>query len=88
VGEGVVSLFVVGQEEDSALPTSTYFSGPDPLALWSGTSFAAPQVAGRLAQRLSEGLSPADAVVALHAEAAADTGAGPDPQFGHRLRIL
>jgi hypothetical protein len=87
VGEGVLSTFVVGTEEDDALPTSTDFAAPDPIALWAGTSFAAPQVAGRLAKLRSQGLSPADAVDALRDQARAFFPT-PHPDVGFRMRIL
>jgi len=87
VGEGVVSTFVPGTEEPGALPSSTTFDAPDPIALWSGTSFAAPQVTGRLAQLRSVGLSSADAISALRAAAVQENGPA-DPLFGYRLRIL
>jgi thermitase len=70
---------------------STYSSGTDPApndsrdahgsvyATWSGTSFAAPQVAGRLAVHLGEGLSPAEALAALR------DGCPARPAVGHVL---
>jgi hypothetical protein len=87
VGEGVLSTFLVGEEEPDALPTATRFDGPDASALWAGTSFATPQVAGRLAVLLSEGSSPTEAVDALRTQARDQTGP-PHPDVGYRLRIL
>jgi thermitase len=60
-GQDVVSTFIDGwsgstEEPDpsGALPTKT-FSG---WASWSGTSFAAPKVAGEIARRASTGTAP------------------------------
>lgn len=49
IGDGVLSTYVEGTEdEDFGKPADTF--GPDPFALLFGTSFAAPQVAGRIAR--------------------------------------
>jgi subtilisin family serine protease len=68
-GVGIVSSF----EHNSFSPDSDpadvlHFNG---FAVWQGTSFAAPQIAGVLAGLLSEGLDRDDAVTALD-------GLGPD----------
>lgn len=64
-GDRLLSIFVTGVERtptSSALPTE--FSAP--YAYWSGTSFAAPQVAAALAVRMSEANESAlDAAQAL-----------------------
>lgn len=87
VGEGIISTFVAGSESSKALPSVDDFPPPNPVALWSGTSFAAPQVTGLLARHLSEGATGDEAVAKLRAEAEGETGR-PHPAVGHRLRIL
>ena len=57
VGEGLVSTYVRGRESPELSPSQ----GPDewpmddsrPWAVWTGTSFAAPQVAAEVARRLT-----------------------------------
>jgi subtilisin family serine protease len=49
VAEGVHSTFVQGTESPVFDPAPDAF-GADPWAVWSGTSFAAPQVAGAVAR--------------------------------------
>lgn len=59
IGEGVVSTYVNGVEDprqDRNLPDS--YSGRNPIAMWSGTSFAAPQIAGLIARRTKAAGSP------------------------------
>jgi len=77
VGSGAVSTFVSGTEADGEV-----FAGDSPCAVWSGTSFAAPQVAGLLAVLLADGIEPLSAVPALLAVGQ------PRPNFGSALRIL
>ena len=48
IGDGVLSVYVEG-EEDPFFDTAADSYGPDPWALHFGTSFAAPQVSGRVA---------------------------------------
>jgi subtilisin family serine protease len=77
VGTGAISTFVTGTELDGDV-----YSGDSPCAVWSGTSFAAPQVAGLLAVMLADGIEPLSAVPALLAVGQ------PMPNFGSTLRIL
>jgi hypothetical protein len=60
-GEGVVSTFVegtetpgTGAEDDPYDPDPDTFKLPNPYAMWTGSSFSTPQVAGRLAQMLAD----------------------------------
>jgi hypothetical protein len=56
VGEGIVSTYVRGRESDEFSPVSAvddWTADSDPFAVWSGTSFAAPQVAAEVTRRLS-----------------------------------
>jgi len=53
MGEGVRSTYVEGEESPKVDPKPDRF-GPDAWALWSGTSFAAPQVAGAIAKIAQE----------------------------------
>jgi Subtilase family len=50
IGEGVVAPFVPGTESWELDPQPDRFNEPNPQALCSGTSFAAPQVAGAIAR--------------------------------------
>jgi hypothetical protein len=65
IAEGILSTYVVGEESREADPTEPdKFLPPDPWAVWSGTSFAAPQIAAAVARIcLEEGLGrrPQDA---------------------------
>ncbi len=75
-----------------AIPvTSTYVADPadpggdpNPWAVWAGTSFSGPKVAGELAARLSTGLTPAQAVDALRTSAARPH---PSPDYGYLLDL-
>ena len=83
----VLSTFVQGNQphlDGMGLPTGTFTTyGPDPWALWTGTSFEAPQVAGAIARAARErGLTASAALDWLLDE-------GPAlPDFGRALQIL
>lgn len=74
-GECVVSTFVAGREIAAPPgpsrplydPTPDTFNGPSAVAVWTGTSFAAPQVTGALADRwhANPSLSKADVIADL-----------------------
>jgi thermitase len=81
VGVGITSTFVEGFEQhDDGTPGQQF--GPDAWAVWSGTSFSAAQVTGKLAQLCQQdGIDPAAALSQLL----------PDPwphPYGHRITIL
>jgi Subtilase family len=84
VGQGLLSTYVYGQENPLVDPAATKFGKPDPFAVWSGTSFAAPQITG--------------AVARLYQQASGQTIGGaleellgiavPTPGFGRAVQIL
>jgi Subtilase family len=90
VGQGVTSTFVDGTESPvvGSLPGATAqqptFHGKPPWATWSGTSFAAPQIAGRLAAEYQTGAWPS-LRAALHA--LLRTGR-PLADYGQAIEIL
>jgi hypothetical protein len=82
IGEGVRSTFVPGTESPSVDTEFEEFS-TDAWALWSGTSFAAPQVAGAIAKiAIDDGVTPTEAKRRLLKEA------GEIPLYGKRVEIL
>ena len=84
VGQGVFSTYVRGQESAQLDPEPEAWTEPDPWAVWSGSSFAAPQIAGAVARLCAQtaGLTPRQALAQLHARAR------PVPDFGRAVRIL
>ncbi|MGH9191462.1 MAG: S8 family serine peptidase, partial [Acidimicrobiales bacterium] len=82
IGEGVRSTFVPGIEH----PSTDYRFDEFPKsawALWSGTSFAAPQVAGAIAKiAIEEDVTPTEAKRRLL------TGAKEIPLYGKQVEIL
>jgi thermitase len=85
IGVGVVSTFVAGRmppEEDPHVPDFVF--PPNAWAVWSGTSFAAPQISGRVARACQDnpGLTPRAALEALLA------GLPEIPGYGKILRVL
>jgi hypothetical protein len=89
IGEGVVSTYVIGRE-DGALVGDPFPDeyGRDSWALWTGTSFAAPQITGALARIMMSSerpLSVREAVTDLRRRGVEpDAGDG----YGTRVRIL
>jgi hypothetical protein len=82
VGEGVLSTYVEGQEA-LELDLDPDVFPPDAWARWSGTSFAAPQVAGAVARLCMEGWpNPRDALRELLRRGR------PVPDFGRGFEIL
>jgi hypothetical protein len=82
IGEGVRSTYVPGRESPSIDIHGEEFP-PDAWALWSGTSFAAPQVAGAIARiAIDERVRPTEARRRLLA------GAPDIPLHGRRVEIL
>ncbi|OLT11016.1 hypothetical protein BJF78_27965 [Pseudonocardia sp. CNS-139] len=83
VGEGVVSTYVAGRRPGGAGSVDEEF-GTDAWASWTGTSFAAPQVAGAIAARCAAepGMTPRPALASLLADGP------PVPGFGQAVRIL
>jgi subtilisin family serine protease len=82
VGEGIRSTFVPGVESPVFDPAPDVF-GENPWAMWSGTSFAAPQIAGAVARTsYEEGLEPRAAVDKL------DEYGKPIDGFGKAMRVL
>ncbi len=82
IGEGVRSTFVPGTE--SPISDYRYEQFPENAwALWSGTSFAAPQVAGAIAKiALDDGVTPTEAKRRLL------DGAHEVPLYGKCVEIL
>jgi len=85
VGQGVSSTYVIGTEDGPLIKDDhpdTY--GPDAWAVWTGTSFAAPQITGGVARLCHEnGLTPRAALRVLLDGAPDDL-----PGWGRRVQIL
>jgi hypothetical protein len=54
LGQGVVSTYVIGQEIPQPPPLRQDTFGNDSWAVWSGTSFAAPQIVGAIAWTMQQ----------------------------------
>lgn len=82
IAEGVRSTYVKGREHPQVDPQPDKF-GENAWALWTGTSFAAPQVAGALAHIVQQkGVGPREALGRL-------LDRQPElPDYGRALRIL
>lgn len=94
-GECVVSTFVEGEEagpidewDELHDPHPDTFDGPDAVATWTGTSFSAPQVAGRLANLLAADTTRT--LTRTHAQQQLQdaTDARFSARYGYRLDIL
>jgi Subtilase family len=83
VGQGISSTYVYGKESPLIDPAETEFFPPDPFAVWSGTSFAAPQIAGAIAR-----LYQAPGVTLRGALNELLQVAVPIPGFGRAVQIL
>lgn len=82
IGEGVRSTFVPGIESPVTDPRREEFP-ENAWALWSGTSFAAPQVAGAIAKiAIDDGVTPTEAKRRLL------EGAREVPLYGKQVEIL
>jgi hypothetical protein len=82
IGQGVRSTYVEGRESPLVYPEPDDF-GKDAWAVWSGTSFAAPQITGAVARlHQSNGYPLREALARLLAAGQAI------PDFGQALKIL
>lgn len=94
LGQGVVSTYVVGEESPTSDRDDPDTFGPSSWATWSGTSFAAPQVAGAVIRMVRDGRAATarEALDALldvarkHSESG--NGAPTLDGYGVPLRIL
>jgi hypothetical protein len=82
IAEGVRSTYVKGQEHPQVDPQPDKF-GDNAWALWTGTSFAAPQVAGALAHIAQQQGAGLRAALGLLLDRQPDL-----PDYGRALRIL
>ena len=82
IGEGVRSTYVPGKESPTVDTDFEEFP-KDAWALWSGTSFAAPQVAGAIAKIAIE-----DRVTPTEAKRRLRTDASDIPLYGKKVEIL
>ena len=82
IGEGILSTYVQGEQSPDFTDDPESFPA-DAFSRWSGTSFAAPQVAGAVARLMHErGLSARQAYVQLL------SSGRPLPDFGQAFDIL
>jgi hypothetical protein len=86
IGVGVVSTFAEGKlppEEGLGVPDVLF--GVDAWAVWTGTSFSAPQISGEIARRCQQtpGLLPRAALTALLQE-----NKTKEPGFGNVIKLL
>jgi thermitase len=83
VGVGIASTFVPGVEDEANGTTQNF--GPNAWAIWSGTSFSAPQIAGTVARYCQ--LSP-DPITPLDALQQLLLGAPTEAGYGAKLLLL
>ena len=92
VGEGIVSTFVPGDEDPTFSDHHPEFPSPDhyPLgdtgdawAVWTGTSFAAPQIAGAISRKMREEAVPPGAAAQLLL-----AGGAAVANYGQALHLL
>lgn len=96
VGEGIVSTYVRGKEDPQfsqrdaqGVPQPDDWTQADrPWAVWSGTSFAAPQVAAEVARRLTDLRVSAPATTPRQALASLLATGKPVVDYGIALRLL
>jgi hypothetical protein len=81
IGQGIISTYVNGTESYLIDPDPQTF-GLDAFAAWSGTSFAAPQIAGALARLHDDGRPLRETLRVLLA------AGRPIPDFGQAVKIL
>jgi hypothetical protein len=82
LGEGVINIFPSGRyvyNEPPKRPSAQTFTG---MARWDGTSFAAPLVAGLLAERMQRAGERAPAALAALRGDLTALGPGALPAFG------
>jgi hypothetical protein len=85
IGEGIASNFVAGRESPLETSAPVEFSrDPEPWAVWSGTSFAAPQITGLLARRYQ----PNSPCSLRHVLRDLLESGHPVPGFGQAVQIL
>jgi Subtilase family len=82
-GQCVLSTFAAGQETPDMDPAPDSWVLPDPWAIWTGTSFAAPQVAGAIARRCQESGDPPSVALSWLLAQGVDL-----PDYGKALEIL
>jgi hypothetical protein len=84
VGVGIASTFVPGTEDEANGTTEKF--GPDAWAIWSGTSFSAPQIAGAVAWHCQVNPTPIRPLDALQQQVL--VGAEIEAGYGAKVRLL
>lgn len=94
VGEGLVSTYVRGKESPDLSPAGQGedewpLDDPEPWAVWTGTSFAAPQLAAEVARRLTDAREAGDATATPRGVLSALLAGRPRiPDYGVAIKIL